>query len=344
MSNDETWMRMALQEAQRGVGRTAPNPPVGCVIVKDGVFIGSGWHKRAGMPHAEREAMADVRETHGEMALRGATAYVTLEPCSTQGRTPPCVDGLYEAGITRVVYASVDPNPAHAGRARRMLEARGVEVTEGVCEREAQHLLRHFSKVQIAGLPWVLVKTAMSLDGRITRMAGESPWLSGAEALRVVQELRSQCDMILTSGETVRRDKPALTIRDAALLDGREQPWRMILTNRPESLPTDAPVMCDAYRERTLIRSGSIESALRHAVVEQGVTSVMVEAGGTFNAELFRLGLVDEVVFFLTPWITGGLPAVGGTGLPEIRTHSIEWRRCGDDMMMRALVAKEISP
>jgi diaminohydroxyphosphoribosylaminopyrimidine deaminase / 5-amino-6-(5-phosphoribosylamino)uracil reductase len=340
MNDDESWMRMALEEAQRGVGRTSPNPAVGCVIVKDGVLLGVGWHKRAGLPHAEREAMAAVRLAHGDAALLGATAYVSLEPCSTHGRTPPCVDGLCEAGITRVVYACADPNPAHAGRARIVLEGRGVEVTEGICEREAQHLLRQFSHVQLTGLPWVMVKTAMSLDGRITRRAGEGPWLSGAESLRVVQELRSECDMILTSGETVRQDKPALTIRDEVLLEGREQPWRMILTNRPESLPMDAAVMCDAYRERTLIRSGCIESALRLAVKEQGVASVMVEAGGELNAELFRLGLVNEVVVFLTPWITGGLPALGGSGLPEIRMHSIEWQRSGDDMMMRALVAK----
>ncbi len=334
---------MALAEARRGLGRTSPNPAVGCVIVKEGVLLGTGWHKRAGLPHAEREAMAAVRLMHGDAALRGATAYVTLEPCSTHGRTPPCVDGLCEAGIARVVYACADPNPAHAGRARNMLEGRGVQVTEGICEGEAQHLLRHFSQVQLTGLPWVMVKTAMSLDGRITRRAGEGPWLSGAESLRVVQELRSQCDMILTSGETVRRDKPALTIRDAALLEGREQPWRMILTHRPESLPMDAAIMCDTYRESTLIRSGCIESALRRAVTEQGVASVMVEAGGELNAELFRLGLVDEVVFFLTPWITGGLPALGGTGLPEIKMHSIEWQRSGEDMMMRALVEKAVT-
>jgi diaminohydroxyphosphoribosylaminopyrimidine deaminase/5-amino-6-(5-phosphoribosylamino)uracil reductase len=332
-------MSLALQEAQKGIGRAAPNPAVGCVIVKDGVLLGSGWHRRAGLPHAEREAMAAVRNSHGDDALRGATAYVTLEPCSTHGRTPPCVEGLCDAGISRVVYACADPNPAHAGAAKILLESRGIAVTEGVCESEARYVLRHFTKVQKTGLPWVMVKMAMSLDGRITKAAGESPWLSGDESLAVVQELRSECDLILTSGETVRQDKPSLTIRRIELLEGRAQPWRMILTNHADRLPKDAPLLCDENHQRTLIRGGSIEDALRGVATEHGVNSVMVEAGGKLNAELLKLGLVDEVVIFLTPWITGGLPAVAGEFFPEMSLQEIVWRKCGEDLMLRALTS-----
>ena len=217
---DSDWMGMALGEARKGLGRTAPNPPVGAVIVKDGVLLGKGWHSKAGMPHAEVEAMADVEKCHGRESLRGATIYVTLEPCSTAGRTPACTAGLIAAGISRVAYGSVDPNPSHAGAADAFFKEAGIEVEPGVLRAECDEILRPFSRVQRTGLPWVIWKCAMSLDGKITRPAGEGQWLSGAESRADVQVLRSQTDAILTSGETVRRDLPALTI-PGTRADGR---------------------------------------------------------------------------------------------------------------------------
>lgn len=334
-------MRAALAEAAKGIGRTAPNPPVGAVIVKDGVLLGSGWHRAAGLPHAEREALADAVSRHGADAVRGATIHVTLEPCSTCGRTPPCTDGIIEAGISRVVYACVDLNPDHAGRADEILTSHGVEVVSGVCRDEAERLLRPFFKVRTTGLPWVIWKTAMSLDGRITRPPGEGQWLTGAEARGDVQQLRSTVDAILTTGETVRRDKPQLTIREPGLLDGRKQPWRVVFTNHPESLPADAPLFRDEWKDRTLVRSGrDLEASLRDLVREQGVLTVMTEAGGAFSASLFEAGLVDEVVVYYAPMLCGGpVPALAGAGLPQsLRLVETEFIRLGEDIRLRGVI------
>ena len=343
--NDAHWIGLALDEARKGIGRTAPNPPVGAVLVKEGQLIGRGWHQRAGMPHAEREAIADAVRNHGPDATRGATAYVTLEPCSTQGRTPACTRGLIEAGVARVVYACPDPNPAHAGRADAMLAAAGIDVLAGVCKDEARRILRPFEKVIKTGLPWVIWKSAMSLDGRLTRPPGEGQWLTGEAARHDVQKLRSQVDAIFTSGETVRRDHPALTIRVPEFLEGRTQPWRVVFTEKPESLPQDAPLFTDAWRERTLLRSGTdLESALRELVREQGILCAMVEAGGQFSAALFEAGLIDEVVVYSAPMLCGGpVPALAGKALPHsLRLHETSFERLGDDVRMGGVIERQI--
>jgi diaminohydroxyphosphoribosylaminopyrimidine deaminase/5-amino-6-(5-phosphoribosylamino)uracil reductase len=341
---DARWMRRAIEEARKGIGRTSPNPPVGAVVVKDGVEIGAGWHRGAGLPHAEREAMAAARSTLGEDALRGSTVYVTLEPCSTHGRTPPCTEGLIEAGVARVIYAAEDPNPAHAGGADALLTAAGIAVTRGVLAEEAARLIRPFAKVQRCGLPWVILKTAMSLDGRITRPPGEGMWLTGPEARAEVQRLRAETDAVLTSGETVRQDRPRLDLRDPELAKGRAQPWRVVVTDRPDSLPMDAPLFTDDHKERTLIESRTaVEDVLRRLVRDRGVSAVLVECGGRLAADLLEKGLVDEWVAFLAPLLGGGpLPAVAGTGFPEgLRLEKPEFRRFGGDVMLRATIARD---
>jgi diaminohydroxyphosphoribosylaminopyrimidine deaminase/5-amino-6-(5-phosphoribosylamino)uracil reductase len=332
MTHDH-WMRLALEEARRGVGKTAPNPPVGAVIVKNNVLLGKGWHRAAGQPHAEREALADAAGSD----VRGATIYITLEPCSTQGRTPPCTRGLMDAGIARVVYATTDRNPAHAGRADRVLEEAGIEVVSGVCRDEAEKLLRPFFKVSETGLPWVIWKTAMSLDGRITRPPGEGQWLTGEAARADVQILRSTVDAILTSGETVRRDRPALTIRVPELLAGRQQPWRVVISDRPETLALPGSM------ERTLIRPcGDLAEILRNLSAEQGVLTVMAEAGGILSAALFEAGLVDEVVAYYAPLLCGGpSPALAGAGLTEsLHLEEIDFQRFGEDIRLRGIVKR----
>ncbi len=337
--NDRKWMLLALEEACKGIGRTAPNPPVGAVIVKYGVVLGHGWHRAAGRPHAEREALADAAGKD----VRGATIYVTLEPCSTHGRTPPCTVGIIEAGISRVVYACVDRNPDHAGRADALLKAAGIEVVSGVCPFEAEKILRPFFKVRETGLPWVIWKSAMSLDGRITRPPGEGQWLTGELARADVQKLRATVDAILTSGETVRRDKPALTIRVPELLEGREQPWRVVATDKPETMPSDAPLFSDEWKDRTLIRPRhDLEGTLRGLVKEQGVLTVMVEAGGVFSAALFEAGLVDEVVVYYAPMLCGGpSPGLGGVGLKEsLHLDEIDFQQLGNDVRLRGLVRR----
>ncbi|MGA0845164.1 MAG: bifunctional diaminohydroxyphosphoribosylaminopyrimidine deaminase/5-amino-6-(5-phosphoribosylamino)uracil reductase RibD [Luteolibacter sp.] len=342
-TDDFGFMREALALARRGLGRTAPNPPVGAVVVADKKIIGRGWHRAAGMPHAEREALADAAATHGHRSLIGATVYISLEPCSTHGRTPPCTRGLIEAGVRRVVYACADPNPNHAGRADSELIAAGIEVDSGILRSEAEILLRPFSKVQNTGLPWVIWKSAMSLDGRLTRPPGEGQWLSSSASRADVQVLRSQVDAILTSGATVRKDRPSLTIREPSLLVGRQQPWRVVFTDHPESLPADCPLMCDDYRHRTLVRPGTdLAESLRRLVQEQGVLSCMTEAGGIFSAALFEADLVDEVVVYHAPLICGGpTPALAGNGLPQsLSLGDAEFERIGSDIRTRAVVLR----
>ena len=335
MNDDFRWMRLALVEARNGIGRTAPNPPVGAVIVKDGELLGKGWHRAAGQPHAEREVLAAAGDA------RGATIYITLEPCSTHGRTPPCTLGLIDAGIARVVYACVDRNPDHAGRADAVLKPAGIEVLAGVCSDEAEKILRPFFKVRATGLPWVIWKSAMSLDGRITRPPGEGQWLTAKAARADVQKLRSTVDAILTSGETVRRDQPALTIRVPELLVGRQQPWRIVVSDRPETLSLDESM------ERTLIRPrGNLAEILRNLARDQGVLTVMVEAGGVFSAALFEAGLVDEVIIYYAPILCGGpSPGLAGAGLHDsLKLDEVDFLQLGNDIRVRGIIRRAPDP
>lgn len=336
-------MELALAEARKGVGRTAPNPPVGAVLVKDGVLRGSGWHRKVGAPHAELEAITAAEKFYGTGDLAGATAYVTLEPCSTAGKTPACTGGLIAAGVSRVVYACADPNPAHAGAADAILAAAGISVESGVLREECAEILRPFSKVQGTGLPWVIWKCAMSLDGKITRPAGEGQWLSGAESRMDVQRLRGEVDAILTSGETVRRDRPALTIRVPELLEGREQPWRVVMTDQPDTMPMDAPLFSDEWKERTLLRGREdMAGMLRGLVRDQGALSVMIEAGGKFSAAMIAAGLVDEAVIYHAPILCGDtVPALAGVAFPEsVKLTAIRHEKLGDDLKVRGLLVK----
>lgn len=331
---------MALAEAQKGVGKTAPNPPVGAVMVKDGELLGAGWHHGAGLAHAEVEAISDAIRNHGEGCLKGATAYVTLEPCSTTGRTPACTNGLISAGISRVVYACQDPNPQHAGAADGVLGAAGITVTPRILEEKCQAILRPFFKVQTTGLPWVIWKCAMSLDGKITRPAGEGQWLSSETSRADVQLLRAEVDAIITSGETVRVDKPALTIRVPELLEGRNQPWRVVITDKQETVQVEAALFSDEWRERTLIRSGlDLELVLRNLVREQGVLSIMIEAGGKFSSAMITGGFVDEVVIYQAPLLCGAtVPALGEPFPQSARLKEVTHEKIGDDLKIRGLL------
>jgi len=210
---DEGYLREALNEGRKGLGATSPNPPVGAVVVRDGEIIGRGWHEQAGGPHAEILALGDAARQHGPGAAQGATLYVTLEPCSTQGRTPACTGAILAAGIKRVVVGTTDPNPLHAGKGLDLLRAAGIEVSDGVLESESCELIRFFARHITTGLPWVLAKTAMTLDGHTTLPAGDGQWITSPEARDDVQFWRRQCDAIMVGGETFRRDNPSLTLR-----------------------------------------------------------------------------------------------------------------------------------
>lgn len=337
--SDELFMRAALDEGARGLGLTSPNPPVGAIVVREGELLGKGWHQRAGEAHAERNALAEARATHGDAALRGATLYVTLEPCSTHGRTPPCTEAILESSIGRVVVGATDPNPAHAGAGLDILRNAGVEVVTGVLEPEARELIRFFAKHITTGLPWVIAKTACTLDGRTTLPEGEGRWISGEASREDVQRWRRQCDAILIGGETLRRDDPALTLR-GSWAEGRPQPWRVVLSQGGD-LPPASQVFRDAHADRTLVHRGiPIGESLRR-LGSEGVSSVMLESGGRLLSQALAAGVVDELILYYAPLLGGGearlLPAAEGL---LARLGSIEMERFGDDLRVRGRIAK----
>lgn len=344
---DETAMQLALAEARCGVGLTSPNPPVGAVIIgTGGKVLGAGWHQRAGGPHAEIEALRSAGEA-GE-SVEGATVFVTLEPCSTQGRTPPCVDALIAARVGRVVWGAVDPNPAHLGRAAELLSAAGISVAWGVCQKECEALLRPFTKYIRTGIPWVTAKSGISLDGRITRPAGEGRWITSPEARQDAMTLRLHSDAILVGAGTVRADNPSLTLRGITVPDWKPQPWRVVLTRRGD-VPFSAKVLTDSHLGRTLIFSSPLPELLQD-LGSRGVMSVLIEGGGEVLASAFAAGVVDDVVFYTAPLISGsGLPVVNGTVFSgsAVELDFQEVRPIGPDLRIHALVRKgqeEASP
>lgn len=328
-ADDKNFMARALTLARRGVGKTSPNPAVGAVIASDGQILAEGWHRGAGKPHAEIEALRKVRDAD----LRKATLYVTLEPCSTQGRTPPCTDAVIAAGFRRVVWGATDPNPAHAGRAAALFAKAGIRVTRGVLEKECTALNESWNHWIVTGMPFVTAKCGMSLDGRISTRSGTPPWITNEASRRDAMKLRASVDAILVGAGTVRADNPRLTIR----LPGKHtQPWRVILT-RSGKLPKDAFVFTDEHRERTLVFQGrSLRSVLKELGRRQ-VTSVMMEGGGTVLGEAFDRNLVNRVQFYIAPVILGGpTPAVGGRGIAHWKDvpplADMAYRRFGSDV------------
>lgn len=330
---DHALMAIAIEQATRGVGLTSPNPPVGAVIAVGDRVIGKGHHKVAGGPHAEIEALSDAR-SKDPRSIEGATIYVTLEPCSTHGRTPPCTQAILDAGIRRVVYGAHDPNPGHRGRAEAMLSAAGVLTTTGVREAECLELIRPFSKWITTGLPYVIAKAGQSLDGRITRPTGESQWITNDEARAAGRRLRSRCDAILVGAQTVRMDNPQLTLRDGEAPSQKVQPWRVVLT-RSGDLPPDAHLFTDELRDRTLVLKGlSLVEALRD-LGKRGVVTVLIEGGGDILGQAFRDRLVDEVHWFIAPRICGGgRPSVDAIpALPQsIALEGVKVETLGDNV------------
>ncbi len=304
-------MTIAMAQASRGIGLTAPNPPVGAVMVRDGKVLGEGYHHRAGQPHAEIEALQDAMGKGHD--VRGATAYVTLEPCSTKGRTQPCTRALIHAGISRVVYALTDPNPKHAGSADKLLRKEGIEVESGVLEDECSRLIRPFAKWITTGIPYVIAKVGQSLDGRLTRPPEESQTITSKAAREHAMQLRVRCDAILIGGETVRQDNPRLTLRGDDIPEEKKQPWRVVVT-RSGSLPKKAHLFTDEHKKRTLVLEG--ERTFKEILLDlakRDITCVLVEGGGNLLGQAFASRMVDECFWYLAPRICGGgVMAVGG--------------------------------
>ena len=353
--NDERWMRRALALARRGEGLTRPNPPVGAVVVAGGRKVGEGFHRIAGGPHAEVIALLQA----GKKA-RGATLYVTLEPCSTWGRTPPCTDAILAAGIRRIVVAARDPNPKHAGRGLRLLRQRGVPLDAGVCAAEGRALIAPFRMLMLTGRPFVTLKLGMTLDGRIADRTGASRWITSAAARSAVQALRRRVDAILVGGATIRADNPRLRPRP----DAGRCPLRVVVTASGK-LPPRCQVLRDAYADCTVVattpagarrlaraktaaqiwtfpaRGRKIDlRALLQKLGAGGALHVLCEGGGRLAAELLRAQLVDELLMFVAPKFLGGdaLPAVGGgwklAAAPAFELQSVA--RIGPDLLIRA--------
>jgi diaminohydroxyphosphoribosylaminopyrimidine deaminase/5-amino-6-(5-phosphoribosylamino)uracil reductase len=331
MSDDEKFMKAALREAAKGLGHTSPNPAVGAVIVRGGKIIARGWHRRAGEPHAEIEAIRALRKP--ELA-RGATIYVSLEPCSTHGRTPPCCDAIKAHGFARVVVGAIDPNPKHAGRGLALLRDAGILVTSGILEAECTALNRAFNKWIVKRMPWVIAKAGMSLDGRLTRPPGEGQWLTSDLSRAHAMKLRAQVDAILVGAETVRQDDPQLTIRGVAGFEDK-QPRRVVLT-RSNRLPRKARLFTDEHRDRTVVyRDRSLREVLK-ALGKEGVTSVLIEGGGKVLGDAFDRRLVDEVHFYMAPLLCGGPDVIDGLGVgatqESILLSQPQYERLGDDI------------
>lgn len=348
--DDVQWMKLALDEGRRGLGTTSPNPPVGAVVVAEGRAIGFGYHRRAGEAHAERRALADACERGHASLLAGATLYVTLEPCSSYGRTPPCTEAIVEAGLARVVYGTDDPDPRHRGRARRVLAEHGIACEGGVCATECRYLARGFLSGVERKRPWVTAKIAMTLDGRLTRC--KERWLSSGPALRYAHQLRLESDAILVGGETVRCDDPALTVREplTPIPDIKRQPWRVVATCDRSSLPPDARLLTDAFSDRTLVFERVEdwkEDLLARLYEERGVRMLLLECGGRLLRSWLAEGLVDEWVGIHTPWIAGGpsLAVSGPNFLPrEWRLARPEVIQLDRDVVIRGLLEQTAQP
>jgi diaminohydroxyphosphoribosylaminopyrimidine deaminase / 5-amino-6-(5-phosphoribosylamino)uracil reductase len=351
------FMQLALQLAKRGYGATSPNPMVGAALVKGGKIIGRGWHRRAGLPHAEIEALRDAQKRGHNP--RGATLYVTLEPCCTHGRTPPCTEAIISAGIKKVVIGATDPNPKHAGKAFKILRRAGIEVVHGVSSDECERLNETFNHWIVHRTPFVIVKAAMTLDGKIATASGESKWITGEKARAHGMKLRQGSDAILVGINTILADNPSLTFRPAKKI---KQLRRIVLDSLARA-PLNAKIVSDEFAHLTTIvvskrapknraaklaqrvnvliapiqkvgrtssRAGSSVASPHQISLDwllkklgaENVTSLLVEGGGEVNASFLLGGFANRITFFFAPKILGGRDskkAVAGEGVLKLK-------------------------
>ncbi|MBU0993579.1 MAG: bifunctional diaminohydroxyphosphoribosylaminopyrimidine deaminase/5-amino-6-(5-phosphoribosylamino)uracil reductase RibD [Proteobacteria bacterium] len=369
--DDSYFMAIALALAENGCGFTSPNPMVGCVVVKDGLVVGKGWHEKAGQPHAEVNAINDAGENANE-----ATLYVTLEPCNHTGRTPPCTEKILSAGIKRVVIAMEDPNPDVKGGGIARLKEAGLSISSGILKDKALKLNESFVKYVLTKKPFVTLKCAATLDGQIATRSGDSKWVTGPESRNHVHELRHMADAILVGIQTVITDNPSLTTRREGLKG--KNPARIILDSRL-SIPEDAKVLQPDTESGTIIFSGIlaeidasllekkaqlekngarvIETPLNNDLIDfnivldrlggLGITSLLIEGGGRVISSALSAGIVDKIVMFYAPKFLGGndgVPVCRGIG-PEkmddcIQMENITLKRFGDDVMIEGYVKK----
>jgi diaminohydroxyphosphoribosylaminopyrimidine deaminase/5-amino-6-(5-phosphoribosylamino)uracil reductase len=339
MNEESRYMERAIELARRGEGHVEPNPMVGCVLVRHENVVGEGWHQRFGGPHAEIEALSMAGD-----AARGATAYVTLEPCAHAGKTPPCTEALIMAGVARVVVVCRDPNPLVNGRGVAALRAAGIDVVVLENQLEAEALLAPFAKLMTVGRPWVIAKWAMTLDGKLATRTGDSQWISGEESRAVVHQLRGRMDAIVVGRGTAEQDDPLLTARPA----GARIPARVVLDSQAVlaldsqlvRTSSDAPVLvaaaanapearCHALREAgvevwqappTAVSASERWLALLDELGRRRMTNILVEGGAKVLGALFDARTIDEVHAFIAPRLVGGHgpSPTTGHGLPTM--------------------------
>jgi diaminohydroxyphosphoribosylaminopyrimidine deaminase/5-amino-6-(5-phosphoribosylamino)uracil reductase len=318
----EDFMRLALAEAEKGRGRTHPNPAVGAVVVRGGRVIARGHHERAGLPHAEVIAL----QRAGRRA-KGADVYVTLEPCNHQGRTPPCTGALIAAGVRRVFYGSRDPNPSVDGHGGRRLRRAGIEVREGVLRADCDASNEAWFKFITTGYPWVVLKAAITLDGKLATRSGDSRWISSVPSRRLVHRWRDQLDAVLVGAGTVRADDPRLTVRG---IRGGRNPLRVVLGK----VPRRARLLREPGE--TIADQGPLRSVLRR-LAESGITSVLVEGGARVYGEFLDAGLWDELRLFIAPKIFGAdALSWAERKRPPLELDLREVRRVGSDALLVA--------
>jgi len=358
MAADRRWMRRALREAQRASGQTRPNPPVGALLVRGERLLATGYHHAAGAPHAEAEAFDACAENPA-----GATLYVTLEPCSTTGRRPPCTERILASGVRRVVVGTRDPNPAHAGRGLEILRAAGIEVVEGLLADAAAELIAPFGKWIMTGQPFVTLKMAQSLDGAINDFAGRSQWITGPAARRAVQQLRRRADAVLVGVGTVLADDPSLLCRLPGASDALQ---RLVVDSRGRT-PATAQILQDGAAERTVIATtaacpeavrrswlaaggrvwtlpqtpaGQVDlAALLQKAGQAGWLHLLCEGGATLAGALVEARLVDELQLFVAPLVLGARRS-NSFGMPEFaldaapRFALVKQQRQGGDLRL----------
>ena len=360
--DDLKYMKRALFLAQKAHGKTSPNPMVGAVIVKAGKVISEGYHKQAGLPHAEAEALSQA----GKKAS-GATLYVTLEPCCHTGkRTPPCTDSIISHGVKRVVIAMKDPNPSVSGKGINKLKRAGIDVEFGLLRERAQELNHAYVKHITTGIPFVTLKCAMTFDGKIATPEGQSKWITGPEARKAVHKMRAQSDAIITAIGTVKADDPQMTARTGKTIN-KDRPIRVIIDPElkisPKACVLDMPpqtIIVTKHPDNPKVKKleGRGIKLLRYkgtlklkwllkSLSKMGIMSVMAEGGASFNWHCIDEGIVDRVVFFVAPKIIGGnksFSAVGGDSFRNlqdaVKLGKISSRKVGDDIMLTADVIK----
>ncbi|WP_411688156.1 bifunctional diaminohydroxyphosphoribosylaminopyrimidine deaminase/5-amino-6-(5-phosphoribosylamino)uracil reductase RibD [Acinetobacter indicus] len=357
LTQDQIWMQRAIELARLGQYSTKPNPNVGCVLVKDGQLVGEGYHPRAGQPHAEVFALRDAGD-----AARGATAYVTLEPCAHYGRTPPCAKGLVEAGVARVVVACPDPNPLVAGKGVQILRDAEIQIEVGVLEQQAHQLNLGFLKAMATGQPYVRLKVASSLDGRTAMASGESKWITGNPARLDVQHWRAISAVVITGIETVLADDCQLNVRQLAIhqdISSIVQPKRLVL-DRQGRLPLtaklleqpDSVMVMGPYRAELealgviQLEVQPLDQLLRTLVQQYQLYDVLIEAGATLSTAFLQQQLVDEVISYVAPTLLGRSARAMFQAEFERMAQQLRFKLCdvtqfGDDVRLRLTPSQE---